>query len=703
MAANTLDNLDGTGYSDERIPFQFRKDKTLEGTHRWLKEWFEYEHERAFPRWTMYRRILNMYKNLDEHEGDGMVKTSNRDRAINVRKAKIRDNTIYSNTEARVSQVSRKKIAIAFVPRVQNSQEDINATEAAKLLTKARFEEIDFDGQMTRMDRITFLLGHSLYETCWDPDAGHIAPSFKRAMEKYKDEEVIIDEESGKKLDKKKPIRVGDVEGNLIPPYRFFPEQERAKLKKCNYIDTFDWMFKEEVEAEWEKAKGKITSSEFVKWDFQTDKIERPNNQVMVHTFWHKPTKYFPEGCKITWCDDMILEWIDFPYADGELPFDDDKDIEVEGEFWGRPYVINIEQLYKVNNSLISGMARNHGVLSAPKVMFPEGSVDVKSLNNEYSALQYRGAIKPEILQHQYVNSGEIEFQKYLQSRMGELSSNFDISRGVVPPGVTAASAIRYLDEQELQRAQPSIAKRNKRILNITRKFISRMSQGYKVTDERTVRLVGENNQFIIKSFKKLALDSIADIKLENTSALADTKTGAIADIIDLNASNQKDPTFTRKEIIKLLDLGLDEAFKDEVTFAVDTARTILESILNGEQAPAPSKTDGLLEFYAVFGRYVESITYKLYLEEPLKKAIDAYIMGLEMLMWQKSTENPKFAMGLAEFEKYPMFFSPPAPPVPVTPPTEGGQTPVNIDTSKLDFQKQNIEKQIENQGDPNA
>lgn len=705
MGANTLDNLDGSGFTDEVIPFQFRTDKSEKGTHEWLKNWFEYEYERAHPRYVMYRRYLNMYKNLDENEGDGMVKTSTRDRAISAKKAKVRDNIVYSYTEQRVSQVSKKKTALTFVPRVQNSQEDINAAKSAKLLIKARYDAIDFDGQMIRTDRTTFLLGHAHYEICWDPDEGDLAPSFKKAMETYQGKIPVIDETTGKPIEGKyvdKKIRVGDAKGRLWGPEQYFPEPGKYKLRELDYCMTFEWMNKQYVEKKWKNAEGKITSSEYVKWDFSSDKIEKPNNQIMVRTFWHKPTEFFPEGCKIIFCDDLILEHVDFPYTDGELPFVDDKDIDVENEYWGRPFITNIEQLYKVNNSLVSGMARNHGVLAAPKVMFPEGSVDIKSLNNEYSALQYRGAVEPKILQHQYVNRGEIEFQKYLQSRAGELSSVYDISRGIVPPGITAASAIRYLDEQELQRANPSISKRNRRILDITRKFVSRMSQYYKDSDERTIRLVGENNEFIIKSFKKISLGSIADVAYENTSSLGDTKTGAIADIIDLNASNQKDPIFTRKEIIKMLDLGLDEAFKNEAAYAEDTARTILESILDGEKVPAPAKTDGLMEFYSVFGRYVESLTYKTKLDAAIKKAIDDYILGLEMLMWQKSVENPKFLMDLQMNSKFPMFFSPPAPPTPMTPPpAEGGGS--GMDTTKLDFTKQGIEQEIENQGETNV
>lgn len=200
------------------------------------------------------------------------------------------------------------------------------------------------------------------------------------------------------------------------------------------------------------------------------------------------------------------------------------------------------------------------------------------------------------------------------------MSAIYDISRGIVPPGITAASAIRYLDEQEHQRASPSIIKRKRRILDIVRMEIAVMSQHYKDSDERTVRLVGENNEFIIKSFKKSALNRVADVRLENTSSLSDTKSGAIADIIDLNAVTQNDPVFKPKQIIQMLDMGLSDAFKDEAAVAIDTARTILDQILDGEQAPPPSKTDGLAEMYSVFGRFVESLVYKTKLAPEIKR-----------------------------------------------------------------------------------
>jgi hypothetical protein len=705
MTTNNLDNLDNPTYTDDVVPFQFREETTKEGTLRWLKTWFDGEYEKAYGRYVMYRRYLNMYKNLDEYEADGMMKTSTRNSGAVRKKPKVRDNIVFEYTEHRVAQVSKKKTALTFIPRVQNSIDDINAAKATKLLIRGRHEETDFDGDMIRMDRTTYLLGHSAYQVDWDPSCGPYAPSYeKKKAELAEGKSKLIDEASGKEItieEIEKSARVGEERGKLWQPYQWFIEPHKYWLKEADYANTFEWKAKQWVEKKYKLGKDTLKNSEHAKWDFASQRVEIPSNQVLVHTFWHRPTEFFPKGCKITWCDDHILEWIDWPFTFHNLPFVEEKDIEVENEYWGRPFIVNIEQFYKVQNSLLSGMARNHGMLNAPKILAPEGAVDAKSWNNDMSMVFYRGNVAPQVLQHQYVNQGELEFQGHCRDRSGKLAGIYDVSMGEPPAGVTAASAIRYLDEQEMQRATPSISKRRRRILDITRLRINIMAQNYKESDNRTVRLVGENNEFIIRSFKKLALNSIVDVREENTPAIADTKSGAIADIIDLNAVTQDNPAFTRNEIHRILDMGLDEQFKDETAYAVDAARLTLEQILHNEEVRAPETTDGLLEFYAVFGRFVESVVFREKLDEPRRNQILDYISALEMLMHQRSMKNAKFAQLLMMNDKFPMIYSPPAPPMP-TLPTDGGAAapggPGPIQSgSGMDLKKQQIQKEMSN------
>jgi hypothetical protein len=209
---------------------------------------------------------------------------------------------------------------------------------------------------------------------------------------------------------------------------------------------------------------------------------------------------------------------------------------------------------------------------------------------------------------------------------------------------------------------------RKQRILDIYKKMILRMAQYYKPDDGRMSRLLGQNNSYLMKSFSEFDFSLIYDLRLENKSALSDSPAGRMAEIVDLNTANQQDPLFGKKEMVKLLGLNLVEAFQDEVTYSVDTAKQCLDMILNGEEAPAPEGTDGLLEFYGVFSRFVESPEYKFVISPETKQIIMEYIMGIEMLCYEKSVKNPKFAGELSLFAKYPMVFTPPPVAAPMNP-----------------------------------
>jgi hypothetical protein len=609
----------------------------------------------------------------------------------------MRDNLIWDLVDQKTAEISKSSTKVSFIPQSYFDQRDINNAKACKILCQSRMEEMQFDKLLTEQDRIMFLFGHTISEVCWDEKAGPLNPKYVAKKKQYQgkvpktDAEGIVME--GQYL-KDEDMRLGDVVIKSHLPWYVFPEETKKRIDECDYIETICWKFRQEVEAMYPKAKGRIKENSHVMWDMNSADLSLPENMVMVRTFWHKPTEFYPEGCKIIYCEDMILDWIDFPYEDKELPFVDDKDIEIPDEFWGRPFIVNIEQYYRMNNSVLSAQARNHGVLSAPKYVYPEGTVDKMSLNNEFGSIAYRGAVAPQVLQHNYVNRGELELTASISSRTGKLARLFDISRGNIPPGITAAQAMRLLEDQQYQAMSVTSNNRKQRVLNLYKKVIKRMAQGYKPDDGRTARILGQNNSYLLKSFTEFDFNLIYDLRIENKSALSDNPAGRMAEIVDLNTANQQDPLFGKKEMIKLLNLNLVEAFTDEVTYAIDCARQCLDMLINGEQAPAPEMTDGLLEFYGVFSRFVESPEFKFVLDQPTKQAVMDYIMAIEMLSYEKSVRNPKFAADLQRFEKFPMVFTPPPMAAPMNPAM--AQPPVESKQGSIEMN--NTMKQVDQQ-----
>jgi hypothetical protein len=196
-----------------------------------------------------------------------------------------------------------------------------------------------------------------------------------------------------------------------------------------------------------------------------------------------------------------------------------------------------------------------------------------------------------------------------------------------------------------------------------------------------------------MQSFKKFDFNLIYDIRIENDSVISSSRAGRMADIVDLNTANQKDPLFGKKEMIKILGLNLVEAFQDEVTYSIDTAKQCLDMILNGEEAPAPENTDGLVEFYGVFSRFVESPEYKFVIRPDTKQAIMDYIAAIEMLAYEKSVKNPAFANEMALFTKFPMVFTPPATAAMQSPALS---QPINPEAQPSTLQPNNAMKQVD-------
>jgi hypothetical protein len=232
--------------------------------------------------------------------------------------------------------------------------------------------------------------------------------------------------------------------------------------------------------------------------------------------------------------------------------------------------------------------------------------------------------------------------------------------------------------------------------------MISRMAQYYRASDGRSVNLLGKNNEYLIKSFEKMDFNQIYDVRLENVPMLSDTKSGRIADIIDLNAANQKDPLFGKEEMVELLDLGLNDAFKTESTYGVDTARTLLEMILNGEQVPDPEQSDNLIATLRIFYRHIESVSFKLYTRPEIKQELSDFIAAVEMLAQEKAAKNMKFAAELSQLSKFPVYFdisdliaeTAPAP-LPQANPMEAVQNS-GMDTSQMELTQEQIQQDIE-------
>lgn len=591
---------------------------SFEKAHSWLKQDIENKIQSSRGRIDIYRRNLAMFKGIQYRSYES--RDNIRDDNISIRNPKMCVNYVYDMVEQKVAQRARNKPGITFIPHNQDEWKDISNAKTAKILCDFKAKELDLNGKISECDKISFLQGTSFLDVGYD-------------------------------------IHKDDISLTTFRPDELFFQLGKRKLDDVVEYTTVQYLSVDQLKADYPDSAERITETDHTIFDYESFEEKSVAGYAKKYTYVHIPNKYFQPGCIITFCDSCILDWVEFPYADGKLPIEVLTDIDVIGELHGRPFVNNIVQMQRHHNLITSAIARNHGVASAPKWIVPKGACSINTLNNDVTVVEFSGPRAPALQQSNPTGQEIFMYQDKLEQFIGRLSGIYAISRGDVPPRISAASALMFLDEQEQQRDSQAISKRNKFIRNVYTKMLSRMKQFYKPEDGRMARILGKDNEYMVKSFVK-DFDFNCSVDIQNTSALPDSKAGRIQAIVDLNQATATDPIFKKEEVVQMLDLGADETFKNNATISLKAAQSILDSILDGDnEIPEPMPYDDLLVHYGVFMKALQARSFKEVIPSEVQQIIIERITTIEMLMWERSLRNATFRMKLEMLDNYPVFF----------------------------------------------
>lgn len=649
--------------------------KGIEERLQWLNQDIRNKFNTSSSRIEMYRKYEALFKGIHYKSMD-YRRNENDDSYSGTKQPRMAVNFCQEMVEAKVAQRSRFKPAIAVIPN-NDEINDINNAKTVKMLLDNRAQEIDLESVFADGDRMNFLRGESFTFVTWDKDAGHIHPEYNKVVGMGQKVPVLDKEGNPTGEFHEMPIMVGDVKVEVLGPERVFPEQNKTKWEDVNNITVLDWVHMDDLKAEYPEHADKIKEQDdYYFYDTSDYGIKKRKHHVAVFTFYHKKTKFLPEGAQVKFIYDAILEDGPLPYSHGKLPVVFDTDIDIPDELHGRPFLTNIAQLQNLHNLCMASIARNLAVSSMPKWVMPKGAVHRDKLNNEYGIIEYSGPIAPQMVTYSAINKDLYEMPDKIERYIEKGSSVYGISRGEPPKGIKAAVALQFLDEQELQRESRGMAKRQRRILDTYKFMISVMGDYYKPEDGRMIRILGQDNSYLLQSFSQADFNCAYDVRLLNASALPDSKAGKISAILDLNTATQADPMFGKEEITQMLDLANDDRFKDKASVAVKAAETVVWNILNRLPVQEPQEWDDFIVMYPILLKALQERVYKA-TEQDIVQNLKAYIMTMEALMYNKAIKSPVFAVQLQKFYMFPVLFEVPV--VPTNPaPAPINTTPIN-------------------------
>lgn len=359
----------------------------------------------------------------------------------------------------------------------------------------------------------------------------------------------------------------GSIQYGVVSPYHLYvPDLLEEEIEEQPYIfnvyaKTPEWVksvYGISVEASVTSANNPFENALFA---LGTNKA-KPDS-VLVIEAWFKPNSHplFPVGGMVTLVDTKVVAIsIDgIFYNHKQYPFVKWDHIPT-GTFYSESVITDLLDPQREYNRTKNQIIESKNRMAKPQLIAPKGSVDPSKITSEPGiVIEYRpGLTPPQPLPLQSIPPYVLQFLDREVMDMEDISSQHQISRGSAPPGVTAATAISFMQERDdslMTSAYQSIEHGWEKLAKQT---LSHVVQFWDVA--RSVSVTGLDGSFDSIVLKGTELESGTDIRIEAGSALPVSKAAKQAFLLDMMKMGFIDPN----KGLELLDMGgLDQLYSE--------------------------------------------------------------------------------------------------------------------------------------------
>lgn len=333
----------------------------------------------------------------------------------------------------------------------------------------------------------------------------------------------------------------GSIEVEPVSPFHLFvSDLEQEDIEKQAFVihsmgKSKEWVkttFKKDVTEDSNSQSG-LLEQRFLS-AIGLDGNGQKKNFVSVKEMWVKPCGKFPKGALIIWAGDEILAFREgFPYEHGQYPFVKFEHIPT-GRFYADSTIVDLIPLQKEYNRTRSQIIESKNRMSKPQLLAPRGSVDPTKITTEPGLIIFYtpGFNPPTPLPLQNLPPYVIEELDRTQRDMDDVSSQHEVTKGRTPPGVTAATAISYLQEEDDSKLAATIASLEEGVEKIGRHLLSHVQQYWAA--ERQIKVIGDNGQYEAYQFSKSDIKGNTDFRVEAGSATPRSRAAKQAFIMEL-------------------------------------------------------------------------------------------------------------------------------------------------------------------------
>lgn len=223
----------------------------------------------------------------------------------------------------------------------------------------------------------------------------------------------------------------------------------------------------------------------------------------------------------------------EYPYQHGEFPFAKIDHIPA-GRFYAQSTIDDLMPIQKDYNRTRSVMKEASNLSGKPQWWMTKGSYDVGKHTSEPGLIIQvnPGFEGPKPLEQPELPQQVKDELDIAIRDMDDISGQFEISKGRTPPGVEAASAIAYLQEENDTILYHTVASVEAAIQKIGIQSLSLVHEFW--TEDRVVRATSKNSYFEARVFKGSDLNPFMDFRVESESVAPRSKAAKQAFITEL-------------------------------------------------------------------------------------------------------------------------------------------------------------------------
>lgn len=644
--------------------------------HKWLRGEVEYLKEENRERFMRVLRCQALYRGIQytqqETREERFIQNSTQIQRITV-------NQCYDLVQQKVARLIKYRPGIAVLPANDEFQDKLAAENTDAWLQYMWYRQ-SFDGvkqpefvQAVRTDGEAYLF------ITWDKDSGDYVGEFDDEMQDKLHAEgsvELLDENGHPVLDSagnpiivKSPVFQGDVKYEIVRTTDILCERV-VKWEDCNYLFRREVVSVEEARIRYpEGADNIVADNSALIYDHEKFQVRKARkNEVVLWHFYHKRSKGLERGRYIVFTGKGIVSNKPYPYKHRKLPCARLIDVALPGELNGHSGINLISPIHGAYNNATNAILKNQMLVAHPKWVVAAGSVKLESLGNDITIVQFKGPIAPQLVQMNPTAPEMFTFREKLKEEMQQVYGIYGVSRGEPPPGIKAGVALQFLAEQESERQNEDVLRYNDWLKEVAELSIAVASQYYPRDEKRMVRIMGSDKAWTTTAFDPKHLDKPYDIRIQNSSALPNSKAARIQTLIDLRESAPN--AITEERFLDLIDLAQDKKFIDQATASVRSAEAENEALLNPDSplpVAEPTEYEEHLAHWNIHATRIRSWDFKNRIPEDVQKLMIDHQMTHEYIMTERAKIDPDYFQKLVELKGFPMFFK--IPPMPVVPP----------------------------------